>query len=215
MKFVASLAVGALAGMLLVGGVPCSIAHAVSLIDQGSNTYDTNTGLTWLDVRLTMGVSYDNVEANYLGVGQLYAGYRHATATEVTTLFTNGGVTSPYNGSLNSEAPALDALISLLGATSSVPGSYKQVYGQINNATSLGDHYVSLLFLSTTTQIANVQWTTFPPYSTGTGIIGHFLVLDPSAAVPLPPALPLFGAGLVLIGLLGRHKKRKAAAVPG
>ena len=36
---------------------------------------------------------------------------------------------------------------------------------------------------------------------------------SPPGAVPLPAALPLFAAGLGALGLLGRRRKRKAAAL--
>ncbi len=48
-------------------------------------------------------------------------------------------------------------------------------------------------------------------------VVGTFEVAigpgDPAAATPLPAALPLFAAGLGVLGLLGWRKKRKAAIV--
>lgn len=45
--------------------------------------------------------------------------------------------------------------------------------------------------------------------NTGTQINVDNIALSP---VPLPPALPLFAAGLGVMGILSRHRKRKAAA---
>jgi hypothetical protein len=48
--------------------------------------------------------------------------------------------------------------------------------------------------------------------SDGTGLTLDYLY-TPTAAVPLPGALPLFATGLGALGLLGWRRKRKAAAL--
>jgi hypothetical protein len=48
--------------------------------------------------------------------------------------------------------------------------------------------------------------------ATGRSLTQAFSGATPPPPVPLPAALPLFATGLVALGLLGWHRKRKAAA---
>ncbi|NUZ06025.1 hypothetical protein [Piscinibacter koreensis] len=89
-------------------------AHAAlvsvgTAVGAGTGTLDTATGLLFLDVDRTAGLSYaaiQGVPANYffpgsaatpgmLAPGQTFAGFRYATSAEVTSLFTNSGLLSP------------------------------------------------------------------------------------------------------------------------
>ena len=78
------------ASILLLSGE----VHA-AIIDNDYFTTDTNSGLDWLDVNITFGLSYDQAkETTYFSSG----GFRHATATEVVDIFTEFGVTN-FSGS--------------------------------------------------------------------------------------------------------------------
>ena len=49
-------------------------------------TRDLATGLEWLDLTTSLGLSYDDVQLQF-GPGGGFEGWRHATTAEVTTLF--------------------------------------------------------------------------------------------------------------------------------
>jgi hypothetical protein len=57
----------------------------------GSVTHDTATNLRWLDLTITAGSSWLEVEAE-LAEGGLYAGFRHATLQEVWAFFEATGI---------------------------------------------------------------------------------------------------------------------------
>ena len=59
-------------------------AHA-TLIDNGSYTSDTLTGLDWLDIDETFNYSYEEVSTSF-GTGQAFEGWRYATADETRAL---------------------------------------------------------------------------------------------------------------------------------
>ena len=198
---------GFFAALVLFGASP---SQAVPLVDQGSNTYDPNTGLQWLDVTLTQGLSYNNVTANYLSTGGLYQGYRYATGVEVSTLFTDAGISNPYNGVPNGEASAVQALISLLGVTLNDPGYYDQTFGITADLAPNTNHWLAMLRIGIS-QVATTQWIGEGPDFTEVDL-GSFLVMN-AASTPLPAALPLFASGLGALSLLGWRRKRKAAAV--
>lgn len=93
--------------------VAASPAAAV-LVDNGDSTIDTDTGLEWLDLTLTQGLSWNQAEAtSYVTVD----GYVHATDEQVAELFTNAGFVSLDNSSNAANDPAAAALLSLLGCT--------------------------------------------------------------------------------------------------
>ena len=199
--------IGLVISLMLFGAMP---SQASTLVDQGNNTYDPNTGLVWLDVTLTTNRSYNNVVANLNNPADVVYGYRYATGAEVSTLFTDAGITNPYNGPPNGEGPAVLSLISLLGATFQ-PGNSRYTYTvgitgdpYSNVASARWSGVLYLLFLHN--QIAESQSSGFGQdyYSSD---IGSFLV-----ATPLPATLPLFASGLGALGLLGWRRKRKGAA---
>ncbi len=77
-------------------------------------TYDTDTGLEWLDLTESTGLSVNQVQAE-LGAGGLYEGFSYATRSDVETLFfTSAGITPGFQGP--GEVAVWD-LANLLGIT--------------------------------------------------------------------------------------------------
>ena len=85
----------------------------------GSNslTLDTQTGLAWLDLTFSLGLSREQVLAGMMP-GGIYSDYRYATSAEVVSLYLSAGIPGvglyPLSGP--QEASILN-LIALLGAT--------------------------------------------------------------------------------------------------
>jgi len=83
----------------------------------GSLTIDTSTGLAWLDVPITRGMSFNDVVAQ-TGPGGPFEGFRYATAEEIGILFHSAGIVNVdvVFPPPTDRQPALN-LISLVGAT--------------------------------------------------------------------------------------------------
>lgn len=75
---------------IALSGLLISLSANAAIIDLGNITRDTVTGLDWLDVTESRGLSYDEVLAQ-TGVGGDYEGWRHATAAELDQLILNFG----------------------------------------------------------------------------------------------------------------------------
>jgi hypothetical protein len=187
----------------LLGFVALFIASQVNaaLIDNGTSMFDTGTGLEWLDLTVTQGISWNAAEATTYVTND---GYVHATEAQVITLFTNAGFLTTNNSNNPLNNPAATDLLTFLGCT--------QFCGTVN-ATGRG-------FAEW-----NSTFTTRPNYHTsglGAGAAttsllssnhdladataGHFLVR--ASVVPVPAAVWLFGSGL--IGLVGLARRKKA-----
>ncbi len=177
-------------------------------------TRDTDTGLNWLDLTVTNGMSYNTVNGQ-LGSGGLYEGFRYATGQEVVDLYAKFGIAlvaySP-NFSYGSVDPGIVMAGDFLGniAQEFSPNfTYggKGMYdygGNISVAYTMGAWYYSPNSANFYIDVNYESWqfkTDVAPHT------GSFLVQQ--SAVPVPAAVWLFGSGL--IGLLGMARKKTHA----
>jgi len=89
------------------------------IIDHGMFITDTETGLDWLDVTISLNESYNEV-INQLEEGGKYEGYRYATADEFNTLvsnYTGTNVTQSQVRQVIDSKANTDKLIDMLGST--------------------------------------------------------------------------------------------------
>jgi len=83
--------------VLLAGITSLSSAHATLIksdlgaIGDGLLTVDTATGLEWLDVTATLGLSFNQAIASDFATSQ---GFKHATASEILSLFDAAALTN-------------------------------------------------------------------------------------------------------------------------
>lgn len=96
-------------------------AAPAMLIDQGLTTLDTLTGLQWLDMSQSVGLSAESI-VNGTDPGTLRSqGWGLASVSQITTLLQGAGMTAPFNGTLSpgnySGASSIIALLGKTGAT--------------------------------------------------------------------------------------------------
>ena len=111
------------------------------------------------------------------------------------------------------DMPATNVSYTLWFVQGSAPFGHRTVeaFGvggaSLGTATQFGDstHNVSSLFGNTV--IESFSLTASPDSLFGISAVSYEV-----SAVPLPAALPLYGAGLTVMGFLGWRKKRKSAA---
>lgn len=170
-------------------------------------TWDTATGLEWLDLTLTIGISYNNVAAGYGGYTTTY-GFVFANQADTTTLFADAGL-SPVSGTSSDPAKvaAGTSLIALMGCTANcatTPAS--RGFADLNNFSVT----VATAPALSINPGVSVSWD-----ADGAGILGktQSIAGDGSwlvrtAAVPVPASVWLLGSGL--LGLLGMACRKAA-----
>jgi hypothetical protein len=213
--------------LLLSGQVNAAlIEQDLFSIGDGLTTLDSMTGLQWLDVTETVGLSYGDVLISQY-ITDL--SFRYASLQELTSLFDNAGGSGDYLVPRNSNgdykgvpvAENYDAamlLISLMGCTSYLVGQAcdsddqdwhigmygEQVVNGVQNAAAVNAFNNSPLYGN-----AGAIWLDAAESVPGRTTIdfGSYLVrINP---VPVPGAIWLFGTGP--LGLIGFSKRRKAA----
>jgi hypothetical protein len=201
-----------LAGIISLLCIMPAVSHA-ALVSQdttwgvGSITLDDSTGLQWLDVTLSTGISYSTMLAEQAD-GGLYEDFRYATATEVETLFSNAGIPNINSGSAANFTPA-QALVNLVGnTTGSSPGDTFGITGSPDGfvqAAGILDYYLSEgvgFYKASTTSLD--YGMAFSADS-----VGHWLISEaPISEVPVPAAWLLFSSALGLLTLSKRKGVR-------
>ncbi|MCW9004850.1 MAG: VPLPA-CTERM sorting domain-containing protein [Gammaproteobacteria bacterium] len=179
-------------------------------------TQDTDSGLEWLDLTVTNGVSLSEIYAQ-LDVGGTYEGWRYATRAEVAGLWDSfGGDSNYYNGLSTQNNGLFDAMAPFVGDTyvdgnysSRTPGDYYSIWvtGDISpsgghySATAADTWYEPLYETHDFFKLSDLEANNITPD------MGHALVREVTT-VPVPAAVWLFGSGL--IGLVGLARRKKA-----
>lgn len=190
-------------------------------------TYDSNTGLEWLDSTITDGRSFTEVNAGW-GGWTTKSGFRHATMAELRELFFSAGVTPNIlydTYSTPSDVTYVDRIIDLtrlLGPTfiyedegspmqrRSVMGFVADDYNDNPDYAGFG-RYADIGFYQ-------LGWTTYAWAQDGSstqvqrsgqyGGLGSFLVRESVITpVPEPTTLALSGVGLLALLALRRNDK--------
>jgi hypothetical protein len=219
----------ALISVLLLGAQ----AHAQAALIQrdwvqgsgdGLLTYDTASGLEWLDVTVSRNLSSDDVFREVNTGGRFY-GFTFADSSEVGRLFSDAGYQIPPSPSANQfslpeNIAAAKLLQSLLGTTyvsynGDVPTSYDLI-GWTSNLPPPPSHGFTasvavVSFRNGGTQgckptqgCAYVQYGFGYPYSKADSH-GAFLYREFSE-VPLPGTASLLGLGLAVLAYQARRK---------
>lgn len=106
-------------------------------VGDGLITYDTDSGLYWLDLSYTSTGpnknpehSYNAIKAKTQDVNSELFGFRHATYTEVQTLYTNAGMglTGKYTPTIMAEA---DQYLTKTGVTVSYSTTHNAQFGYL------------------------------------------------------------------------------------
>lgn len=191
-----------------------SLTTHAALVDMGGYNHDTSTGLHWLDLTYTDGMTYTSAPGIYLG-----RSWRYATNAEVEQMFSSHFVTisptSPgfsYEGSLPpSTITNIHNYLSIFGLT-----QYQGTYGYHGSLAFYNDEdgvvriagpqfYNTDNGSDTYNMYALEHPTDYTAMATSGSIdVGVFLVSE----VPVPAAVWLLGSGL--IGLVGMARRRKA-----
>ena len=173
-------------------------------------TTDTESGLNWLDLTETNGLSYNYVSSQ-LGVGGQFEGFRFATTDEAVALWANwsvnladGAPSSAAGLDLNVQAAAgiLGNIHCELDCTyypSGVFGLTAEEYGDTYHV-QLGAYVYTT---DTTTTTAYWNATSHIQSNLASNVAtGSYLV----TTVPVPAAAWLFGSGL--LGLIGVARRK-------
>ena len=190
-----SLLFWALAGFLLIGVVAPGQA-ALMLQDRGNITFDPNTGLRWLDLTQTEGLSPSSALA-------LFPDFRYATQSEVLGLFSSAGFSMPFGPSKPEELDEAQALIDLLGLT--FVGT--RTFGSQGFAVfeSLPSHFANP-FVAVVDGTSGRVFTghIVADANRAVGDVGVYLVQE----IPEPSTLFLFSITLVGLGVLMRRRSQ-------
>ena len=154
------------------------IKAANTLIDNGDTTLDSASGLEWLDLTLTQGVSAQDVLAGF--GGYVAAGWTFATVDQVCGLLGALGddVTNCTAGAVGVQMDPANAatLVNLLGSTVATGSG---AYGMFNNIAGFPGNFGLACINDTATSCTgggSSSWLTLNAWASGYQTVGSFLI---------------------------------------
>jgi hypothetical protein len=155
-----------------------------------SLTYDSRTGLTWLDLTFSQGLSFTQTLAAMEPGGQLN-GFRYATTAEVFSLFNSAGFKQGFITLSNPGFEDINPLISLIGSTSADgTGGITGTLVDSGSEPAAELSYISFLPATDEYYVVATSGNTAYGLNTSENSIGNWLV-----AVPEPSTYALILAG--------------------
>lgn len=156
------------------------------LIDLGDITQDTDTGLEWLDMNYSSGVSALAIIKGFDPNQLASQGWKHASLEQIRNLFLNAGMTETFDGSQSPwNFEGADLIINLLGATGSFGNSVS-----IQSFSGEGTEKPYLYTPVVITSFGTVGGADFPgvlvPVFVANPSIGSWLVRPSASAEEVP-----------------------------
>lgn len=218
----------------ILGISPATLTHAALITQDFSDgsgdallTYDSDTGLEWLDTTITDGRSFTEVKAGW-GGWTTTSGFRYATMAELRRLFVSAGVMPNFlydtysTPSDITEVDRIIALTRLLGPTfiyedEGSPLQRRSVMGFVADDYSDNPDYAGFGRYADV-GFYQLGWTTYAWAQDGSstqvqrsgqyGGLGSFLVRESVITpVPEPTTLALSGVALLVLLALRRNEK--------
>lgn len=173
-----------------------------------SLTFDTQSGLTWLNVGASADLSYNQVLAD-MGQGGIFSGFRYATEQEVFRLLSDAGI----SGTGYYLSPSIPSFISTVGPSAAING-HPGIIGLSGTSFYPGTiNAVNIYFSGVVDGTQEFLVQGGPGYDGGPGYgpdysyptIGSWLVMN----VPEPADATIYlvaGAGLLIFKYLRRPR---------
>ncbi|MBX3621798.1 MAG: PEP-CTERM sorting domain-containing protein [Rhizobacter sp.] len=199
-------------GFLGALALPCAHAN-FSATDSsfGGRTLiqDSQTGLEWLKLDVTLGLSYESVTAQ-MDAGELFFGFSVASASQVNTLFQNGGVWAPLSAMTSAEALAAGA-------------SFADFFGGHDGGDSFVSEGMTNAAMGPFNSVHQSAGISYRPgtsvsswddayHSGATANVGTWLMRPAVAPIPEPGTAGLMVLGLAAVGAVVRRRRGMAAA---
>ena len=165
-------------------------------------TRDTTSGLEWLDLTVTAGMSYDSIVAQ-MGSGGTYEGWAYTTEAQVATFFDNAGGSGVYTGPSTDHQAVFDSGLLSAWSTTDAGTGYVQAEFLTVEVTGLGSHIAGLIRDGDNPSLDFID-TIGAGYQgdASKSILASALVR--TSVVPIPAAVWLFGSALGMLGWMRR-----------
>jgi len=200
----------AVTALILSTNVNAALVAADRFVSgDGLITQDTETGLEWLDLTETVGMSYNSVTSE-LGDGGLFEGWRYATAVETFSLFDSAGGNGSYYGWSEANNGIVVPLLDLWSRTASGGGGHPFSYFLTAESHSEGRHeygYVSDYNHQNDVELTHDHLAINSSVDDFDSFSARGSALVRASVVPVPAAVWLFGSGLIGLAGLARRKQ--------
>ena len=198
----------ALAAAMVVGAVPTYAAfssHDDAAFGSNAIVVDGQTQMEWLRLDATFGMSFDQV-ASQMDAGETFAGFKIASAADVTTLFKDANVWAPLAPQHGAAAMAAGSAFGSLFGRFDIGATFVS-QGMTSMATGPGGFLERAFGVSyrpgAVSSFDDAGYARYDSFDR----VGTWLVRT-VPPVPEPSTYLLFGLGLLALGVVAPRVRR-------